>query len=63
MAEKDDDADLKKIKQLIEIMKENELVEIEIKHDDDKIVLKRAQPQQAFAPVRMMMPESVPVSA
>ncbi|HUV63906.1 MAG TPA: acetyl-CoA carboxylase biotin carboxyl carrier protein [Sedimentisphaerales bacterium] len=62
MAEKkDDDADLKKIKQLIEIMKENGLVEIEIKHDDDKIVLKRAQPQQVFGP--MMMPESVPSSA
>jgi acetyl-CoA carboxylase biotin carboxyl carrier protein len=61
MAEKkDDDADLKKIKQLIDIMKENGLVEIEIKHDDDKIVLKRAQPQQAFAPVPMMMPESAP---
>ncbi len=45
MAEKD--ADLKKIKKLIEIMKENGLVEIEIKHDDDKIFLKRAQPQQA----------------
>jgi len=63
MAEKHEDADLKKIKQLIEIMKENGLVEIEIKHDDDKIVLKRAQPQQAFAPMPMMMPESVPVSA
>ncbi|MHC4508047.1 MAG: acetyl-CoA carboxylase biotin carboxyl carrier protein [Planctomycetota bacterium] len=60
MAEKDKDADLKKIKQLIEIMKENGLVEIEIKHDDDKIVLKRAQPQQAFAGVPMMMPESGP---
>jgi acetyl-CoA carboxylase biotin carboxyl carrier protein len=58
MAEKDKDADLKKIKQLIEIMKENGLVEIEIKHDDDKIVLKRAQPQQAFTGVPMMMPES-----
>ncbi len=60
MAEKHEDADLKKIKQLIDIMKENGLVEIEIEHDDDKIVLKRAQPQQAFTPVPMMMPESVP---
>lgn len=58
MAEKDKDADLKKIKQLIEIMRENGLVEIEIKHDDDKIVLKRAQPQQAFTGVPMMMPGS-----
>ena len=40
------DSDLQKIEELIEIMKQNELVEIEIKHGDDKIVLKRAQPQQ-----------------
>lgn len=46
MAEKEDkDSDLKKIKQLIEIMKDNELVEVEIKHGDDKIFLKRSQPQ------------------
>lgn len=43
MAEKD--TDLKKIKKLIEIMKQNELVEVEIKHGDDKIFLKRSQPQ------------------
>ena len=56
MAEKDND--IKKIKKLIEIMKENGLVEIEIKHDDDKIVLKRAQPQQAIGGIPMMSPES-----
>ena len=55
---KDKDADLKRIKQLIEIMKENGLVEIEIKHDDDKIVLKRAQPQQVFGGMPVMIPES-----
>ncbi|MFH1715872.1 MAG: acetyl-CoA carboxylase biotin carboxyl carrier protein [Planctomycetota bacterium] len=54
MAEKD--ADIQKIKQLIEIMKDNELVEIEIKHDDDKIFLKRAQPQQNFGAMPVMMP-------
>ncbi len=60
MAEKD--TDIKKIKQLIEIMKENGLVEIEIKHDDDKIVLKRAQPQQVISGIPMMGSESaVPV--
>jgi acetyl-CoA carboxylase biotin carboxyl carrier protein len=60
MAEKD--TDIKKIKKLIEIMKENGLVEIEIKHDDDKIVLKRAQPQQVVSGIPMMSPESaVPV--
>ena len=62
MAEKEKDTDIKKIKQLIEIMKENGLVEIEIKHDDDKIVLKRAQPQQIVSGIPMMSPEStVPV--
>jgi len=44
MAEKKN-SDLKKIEQLIEIMKENGLVEIEIKHGDDKIFLKRLQAQ------------------
>ena len=44
MAQKD--TDLEKIKKLIEIMKQNELVEVEIKHGDDKILLKRSQPQQ-----------------
>lgn len=64
MAEKKaDDADLTKIKQLIDIMKENALVEIEIQHEDDKIVLKRAQPQQVFGSMPMLMPESAPASA
>lgn len=58
----DKDTDIKKIKKLIEIMKENGLVEIEIKHDDDKIVLKRAQPQQFVSGVPMLSLESaVPV--
>lgn len=62
MAEKDKDTDIKKIKQLIEIMNENGLVEIEIKHDNDKIVLKRAQPQQIVGGIPMVRPESaVPV--
>lgn len=54
MAEKD--TDIQKIKQLIEIMKDNELIEIEIKHDDDKILLKRAQPQQNFGAMPVMYP-------
>ena len=45
MAEKD--TDLQKIKELIKIMKENELTEVEIKHGDDKIFLKRSQPQSS----------------
>ncbi len=60
MAEKD--SDLQKIKKLIEIMKQNELLEIEIKHGDDKIFLKRCQAQPALGPVvtatPMIKPES-----
>jgi acetyl-CoA carboxylase biotin carboxyl carrier protein len=42
------DSDLQQIKELIEIMKDNGLVEVEIKHGDDKIFLKRSQPQPAL---------------
>jgi acetyl-CoA carboxylase biotin carboxyl carrier protein len=43
MAEKD--ADVQKIKELIGIMKENDLVKIDIRHGEDYVSLKRAQPQ------------------
>ena len=52
----DKDADLKRIKRLIKIMKENGLIEIEIKHGDDKIALKRAQPQSVIAQPIAAMP-------
>lgn len=53
MAEKD--ADLRKIKELIEIMERHELAEVEIKHGDDKIHLKRGPAQQpAVAGVPML---------
>ena len=56
MAEKKE-PDLERIKELIEIMKENNLAEVEIKHGDDKIVLKRCQPQQpGFTAVPMVAP-------
>jgi acetyl-CoA carboxylase biotin carboxyl carrier protein len=42
----ENDGDLKRIKELIEVMEQKGLVEIEIKHGDDKIVLKRCPPQQ-----------------
>lgn len=62
----DRDADLQRIKRLTKIMKENELVEIEIKHGDDKISLKRSQPQavvgQPIAAAPAVGPESVVVS-
>ncbi len=50
----DKDTDIKKIKELIEIMKQNELLEIEIRHDDDKIVLKRCPPQSGQAGISTM---------
>ena len=63
MAEKD--FDLKKITKLIEIMKDNGVEEIEIEHGDDKIFLKRAQPQQTTFGIPMMRPEPgvVPVGS
>jgi acetyl-CoA carboxylase biotin carboxyl carrier protein len=50
MAEKKD-SDLEKIEKLIEIMKRNELVELETSHGDNRIVLKRYPPQPPSAPV------------
>ncbi|MHC4658047.1 MAG: acetyl-CoA carboxylase biotin carboxyl carrier protein [Planctomycetota bacterium] len=58
-----EDSDLQKIKELIEIMKDNELVEVEIKHGDDKIFLKRSHPQQpTVTAVPMVPPNMAPVS-
>ncbi|MCF7972620.1 MAG: acetyl-CoA carboxylase biotin carboxyl carrier protein [Phycisphaerae bacterium] len=37
-----DNQDIKQIKELIEIMKENDLVEVNIEHGDNKLCLKRA---------------------
>jgi len=38
-------SDLKRIKELIQIMEEHDLVEIQMEHGQDKVCLKRAQPQ------------------
>jgi len=56
--------DFKKIKKIIEIMKQNQLIEVEIKHGDEKILLKRCPPQQ-FPVIAMPMtsPNSSVVSA
>ena len=51
------DSDLQKIEKIISKMKDNELVEVEIIHGEDKILLKRAQPQQT---VVSHMPFSAP---
>jgi len=44
------DSDLKKIKELIKIMNENDLLEVEIQHGDDKVSLKRFEPRRAEGP-------------
>jgi acetyl-CoA carboxylase biotin carboxyl carrier protein len=62
MAEKD--ADIKKIKELVEMMVANDLVEVEIIDGDNKILLKRPQPQQATAaPVQIMAPAAYAMPA
>jgi acetyl-CoA carboxylase biotin carboxyl carrier protein len=45
----DKDADVQKIKELIKVMKDNDLVKIDIRHGDDYVSLQRAQPQQPGA--------------
>ena len=54
MAEKD--IDIKKIKELIEIMKQNGLEELEIKQGDQKIFLRRCQPQSSTSPIVTAVP-------
>jgi acetyl-CoA carboxylase biotin carboxyl carrier protein len=58
MAQKD--SDLQKIKELIEIMKQNELAEVEVTHGEDKIHLKRYQPQSALGGAVNTSPTIVP---
>lgn len=55
-----EDNDLQKINALIEIMKQNNLVEVEIKHGDDRIFLKRSYPQSALGKVVTVAPMSEP---
>lgn len=44
-------SDICKINEILELMKDNDLVEVEIKHGDDKILLKRAHSQMAAVPM------------
>jgi len=62
MAEKNDN-ELTKIKQIVEIMQENDLVEVEIKRGNEKIFLKRSQPQSTEMPVPMIVPGLAPAPA
>jgi len=71
MAEKD--ADVQKIKELLKIMKENDLVKIDIRHGEDYVSLQRALPQPpatALGPMMaalpgvgtpLMMPQGAPL--
>jgi acetyl-CoA carboxylase biotin carboxyl carrier protein len=49
-----ENSDLDKIKKLVEIMEQNELVELEIKHGDEKIFLKRC-PAQPTTPASTVL--------
>lgn len=55
MSRKDKD-DLPDIQQLIQIMKDNDLVEVEIKRGDDKIVLKRSVHTGPSGAIPIMVP-------
>ena len=39
-----EESDLKRIKELIQVMEDHDLVEIQIEHGDDKVCLKRSHP-------------------
>jgi len=51
MSHNDKDNDLDRIRDILEIMKDNDLEEVEIKHGDDKILLKRFGRQGGFGVV------------
>ena len=55
--------DLKKVKELIELMKANDLVELEIADGENKILLKRPQPVAPTVTHVPMMPPAMPVQA
>jgi acetyl-CoA carboxylase biotin carboxyl carrier protein len=61
----DKDADVQRIKELIKIMNENDLTEIEIKHGDDQLSLRRTPPVQVAsypAPIMAPLPSGTPHS-
>ncbi len=57
------DSDLQKIKKLIDLMKENELVELELESGQEKIVLKRSTPQAVPAVVQIPASGASPAAA
>ena len=59
----DKNSDLKKIEQYLEIMKKNDLVELEVKSGDYKIVLKRANLQSSQVTAVPMMAPAIQASS
>ncbi len=61
----DKDIDLKKIKELIDLMEQNGLEELEIKYGEDKIFLKKSQPHPSPVITSFQMPrqETMPFPA
>jgi acetyl-CoA carboxylase biotin carboxyl carrier protein len=55
-----ENSDLDKIKKLLQIMEQNELVELEIKHGDEKIFLKRCPAQPTVPVTPVFQPEYTP---
>jgi acetyl-CoA carboxylase biotin carboxyl carrier protein len=53
---------LARIEELLEIMKDNDLVELEIKNGDEKIFLKRSQPQPPAITAVPMVAPTVPTA-
>lgn len=56
MGQEDKDFDLQKIKELTELMKIHNLVELEIAHGEDGILLKRVDAQQLIAKMPISSP-------
>ncbi|HEX42728.1 MAG TPA: acetyl-CoA carboxylase biotin carboxyl carrier protein [Phycisphaerales bacterium] len=59
----DKDHDIQRIQMLLDIMKANDLAELEIKHGDDKIVLRRQQPQPTIYAAQAMHPAAAAPAA
>ena len=57
------DADVQKIRELIKIMNENDLVKIDIQHGEDRLCLRRAEPPAPLAaPFVTSLPGVAPVA-
>jgi len=55
--------DLKKVKEIVELMKENDLVEVELVDGESKVHLKRPQATMTMMPAMPPMPMPIPAAA